>query len=839
MDLFTAESHDKKQLITLLGIFFALLLGGMYLFIRFQVKTIRQNKYAEIKAIAQLKSNEIVGWCGERYSDADYFSNIHDLKALIRLAEQPEMRAKVKVDLDRMFTRMKENHYYQDIILTDNYGQIIYSNENTQGPLDSSTTTAVFKVLKSGKMLMNDFHFSASNKKVQLEFVSPIDLSDGNKAVIIFSIDPSIFLYPLIQSWPTPSKSSETLLVRKEGGFVVYLNQLRHFPNHPLDFKISLSEKLIPSVKAATGYTGNFEGRDYRGVQVIADIRQIPGTPWSMEAKIDKSEVFADLRFRLIILSFMILLILLLITLSVAYLYNRRQKVVFEQLFLKEKELRLAQEEFRITLYSIGDAVITTDSSGIIRRMNMVAEELTGWKEKDARGKMHDEIFHVVDEENRDQVENPIKRILAEGLVVDLANHTLLLSKDGREIPIANTWAPVRDQQNRITGVVIIFHDQSAERKIRKSLEDTNKLLEETSALAHVGGWSFDTATMKGTWTAEVARIHELDPAQETDVALGLSFYQSGFREKINEAVRLAIEEGKSYDLILQLTPAMGNSKWVRTVGYPVLTGNKVTRVSGIFQDITVLKEAEEEIRKLNTDLERRVEERTEQLKKTNKELESFAYTVSHDLRAPLRAIDGFSAILSKDYHDVFDVEGRRIIQVIRHNAQKMGVLIDELLTFSRLGRAQMVPSQIAMKEMAAFVFDELSTAGTDHAIEFNLGDIPPVQGDPSMIKQVWMNLISNALKFSSLQEVSKITISSREASKNIIYCIEDNGSGFDMKYYSKLFGVFQRLHTEKEFEGTGVGLAIVQQVVERHGGKIWAEGRLNQGATFYFSLPA
>lgn len=226
-----------------------------------------------------------------------------------------------------------------------------------------------------------------------------------------------------------------------------------------------------------------------------------------------------------------------------------------------------------------------------------------------------------------------------------------------------------------------------------------------------------------------------------------------------------------------------------------------------------------------------------EELEQKNKELESFSYSVSHDLRAPLRAIIGFSRILTEEYGDGLDDEGRRLLGVVRENSERMGQLIDDLLEFSRLGRKPLSMAEINMQRMADEVFRQIRADGWQ-SHRFVMGSLPPARGDAALVRQAWANLLGNAIKFSSKREQPVIEVSARENGAELVYCVKDNGAGFDMRFYDKLFGVFQRLHAQDEYPGTGVGLAIVQRVVVRHGGRVWAEGREGEGATFYFSLP-
>ena len=242
--------------------------------------------------------------------------------------------------------------------------------------------------------------------------------------------------------------------------------------------------------------------------------------------------------------------------------------------------------------------------------------------------------------------------------------------------------------------------------------------------------------------------------------------------------------------------------------------------------------------RTANAELEQRVAERTAELEISNSELESFSYSVSHDLRAPLRAIDGFAEMLQESCGQRLDDEGKRKLKVIRESSQKMGQLIDDLLAFSRLGRQKVSATQVDMAAMAAEVFEDLNAASPGPRAAFTIRPMPGAWCDRALIRQVWVNLLANAVKFSGKRQDPAIEVGGYMEGAHNVYYARDNGAGFDMRYYNKLFGVFERLHTAAEFSGTGVGLAIVQRIVTRHRGRVWAEGKVGEGATFYFALP-
>lgn len=251
--------------------------------------------------------------------------------------------------------------------------------------------------------------------------------------------------------------------------------------------------------------------------------------------------------------------------------------------------------------------------------------------------------------------------------------------------------------------------------------------------------------------------------------------------------------------------------------------------------DISERKQSEKELSRLTSELERRVME----LQQANKELEAFSYSVSHDLRQPLRALEGYSEILLEDYEERLDEEGKEILRSICWNSERMAELITNLLHFSRFSRQSLTKSTVNMTSVARSVWEETVSAEIAGAIRFHIGELPPAFGDAAMIRQVFSNLISNAVKYTRQREKRVVEIgSTTNGNDEIVYFVRDNGIGFDMRYVEKLFGVFKRLHSDSEYEGTGVGLAIVKRILDRHNGHVWAEGKPEEGATFYFTLP-
>lgn len=422
--------------------------------------------------------------------------------------------------------------------------------------------------------------------------------------------------------------------------------------------------------------------------------------------------------------------------------------------------------------------------------------------------------------------------------VIDLDEVTI--NAGGKRKYLLTTKVPLKDTQNNVIGLVGISRDVTRQKEIELDLRNTNYFLESAQKVGKIGHWVSETGLQgKLHWSAETCRIFGLDPDEfDGDVNTFFRFVHPEDLNLITESTQEAIRNRQPYSVDHRIILTDGTQKWVHEQGevnYDV--NGQPAEILGIVQDITERKNAENEILKLNSELEERVILRTSQLQAANRELEAFTYSVSHDLRSPLRIIDGYSQILKEDYVKIIDADGQKVIEIIMANAKKMGQLIDDLLNFSRIGRSELRKTRVNMKTVIEETLAELQLGGTLLPDKIKINELNDGYCDVALVKHVWINLLSNAVKYSSTVPSPEIEVGMVAGTNKATYFVRDNGVGFDMNYYHKLFGVFQRLHGHNEFSGTGVGLAIVQRIVLRHDGSVWAESKLNEGTTFFFTL--
>ncbi len=829
------------------------------------------------------------------------------------------------------------------------------------------------------------------------------------------------------------------------------------------------------------------------GVEIVSE--DVPFLVLASEIQAPEFDgFFADLKRTFLVLT---LGLLVLATSSAWFLHGRTRAL---------GSLRDSEENLSVTLHSIGDGVLATDTAGTVTRMNEVAERLTGWSQAAAQGRPIAEVFRIVNEDTREPAHIPVADVLATGELRSLETHTILVARDGSERAIADSAAPIRNADGGILGVVLVFRDVTAESAARAALRESearyrtlfdsidegfcilevlfdanqkavdyrflevNPSFEKQSGLRdavgrtmrsfapdleeywfetfgrialtgeatrfknraeplqrsfemyafrlgdpaarHVAvlfvditereraqaeldrffslsldllcissadgyfkrvspavqdllGWSVEeflatpyidnvhpddheatlqevTRQMKsgervlhfenryrhknGSWrvlswrsvpygdlmyaiardvtdlktmeqalresnerlerrvearTAELLRTHEvvqhserrfraliehgadgisvidarnnilyLSPAvaaiegytaEELAGQNGLDNTHPDDLPLVGQLVdRLVANPGKPIPVLWRRRHKDGRWLWLEGVATNLLDDPAVKGIVTNYRDVTERKRAEAEIQLLNRDLERRVSERTAQLENANTELESFSYSVSHDLRAPLRHVQGFVEMLGEELQGGLSAKAERYMKTIASAAGEMGQLIDDLLSFSKMGRAEMRETTVDLDAVVRKTRERLERSVGERRVEWQVEALPRVQGDPAMLNQVLANLLDNAVKYTRPRDPARIEVgcSGREGERVVLY-VRDNGAGFEMKYADKLFGVFQRLHRAEEFEGTGIGLATVRRIVGRHGGRVWAESALDRGSTFYFTVKA
>jgi PAS domain S-box-containing protein len=486
----------------------------------------------------------------------------------------------------------------------------------------------------------------------------------------------------------------------------------------------------------------------------------------------------------------------------------------------------------RVALMAVGDAVLAADPDGRVTFLNPAATALTGWAEDEAVGRPLTEVFRLFDE----QAGRPASLEASGEPANGRAGGLLLRGRDGGDRPIEGRALPLAGG-----GTVLVLRDLGELRRAEEAGRESEARLRLALQAGRLGTWEWDLRTGAVALSPALEGIHGRAPGSfpGTFEAFHDDVHPDD-RDSVLAALRATAERGGTYQLEYRLLPADGRLRWVEARGRLMRDpAGRPAGLAGVCLDVTRRKEDEEEIHRLNEGLEHKVEERTARLREANRELESFSYSVSHDLRAPIRHISGFAEMLQKNAAGKLDPAGERYLRIITEAARQAGMLVDELLAFSRMGRAELRQTRVDMRQMVEGVCRELEPETEGRLVRWNVAPLPEVRGDPSMLRLVWRNLLTNAVKYTRPRPKAIIDVDAAERDGEVVFRVRDNGVGFDMRYADKLFGVFQRLHAVEEFEGTGIGLANVRRLVSRHGGRTWAEGAVGQGATFYFSLPA
>jgi PAS domain S-box-containing protein len=694
------SARSRRVRVSFALIFIILLIGSIWLY-RFQGRRIQIQVESELAAIAQLKAAQISSWRANQLAEANELSEgklFTESIARWLKARHPSDTS----DILDQFKALQRHYRFSDILLTDLDGQVLLSLSGVSGLDHIEILPALETAMGSGKSALTDLHTCKLNTNPHISVVAPLFINKGKAknpmgAVIMISEARDV-LYPLIRMWPKASQSGETLLVRRDGNSVLYLNDLRFRPTAALKMRIPLSMTGIPAVQAVLNKKGIMYGTDYRGIEVVSAILSIPDSPWFIVAKVDRSEAFASGKLMSALILILMLGLVVMAGGGELVAWQRNEKAHYKSLYESELAQRMSEERFKIAAESFGSVIIEWDLGQTIR-----------W-------------FGNIDD---------------------------LLGYDKGEFP--------------------------------------------------------------GTLEGWVEALHPDD------------------RERVVDALIQHVSGEASYDTDYRIRRKDGNYAYWNSRGKLILdSSGKKTSWIGVIADITHRKQAEDSLRKLNESLEH-----------SNKELEQFAYVVSHDLQEPLRTITSYTQLLAQRCEGRLDQDAQDFIHYVVDGANRMQRLIQDLLSYARIATNASPFVSVDLSEVFDEVVANLQAAIAESSAVVTKDGLPIITADYRQMVQLIQNLIGNGIKFRKNGGPPHVHVFAKKMEKEWAVSVRDNGIGIAPKHFARIFVIFQRLHGKQEFSGNGIGLALCQKIMDRHGGRIWVESAPGEGATFCFAIKA
>jgi PAS domain S-box-containing protein len=784
----------------------------------------------ELQAIAELKVAELTVWRSERIGDGAIFSqNLRFTEALL-LALESRPGEDGYSRLLTWMKQMRDSHGYESLMLygSDSRRLLSFPEDTGEDPVIAGT---VQEYLKKDAIEIMDFYVNPADGRVYLSVMVPIG-TGRNKALLAMRIDPYDFLYSYIAKWPSQMLSGELVLTRLDGGEDVYLSPLRFATITPTEYRHKiLPGESIGSESDKDAQKSVHESVDYRGTPTMAYRMPVGDSPWKLVVQVGKKEIDAETRGRRRLLLVLIIAVMGAASTGVISVSRRwhmdsisKEIEATSRIRESEERLRLALAAADQGLYDLnvqtGKAIVNEEYARMLGYDPAAFEETNdNWisrlhpDDHDAIAKAYADYISGKTPDYRIEFrqktrEGVWKWILSLGKIIE---H----DSEGKPLRMLGTHTDISTLKSTELAL------RASEERYRRTLDD---MLEGCQIL------SFD---WKYLYLNDTAVRYSHQPRENLLGHTMMECYPGIEKTRLFKVLEASMKLRESNVIEFEFTYPGGEVGWFEMSAQPTPEGLFI-----LTMDITERKHHEIELRELNAALEQKVAVRTMSLQAANTELEAFAYSVAHDLRAPLRFIDGFARILEEDHSQQLDLEGKRILRVIRDSDRKMDTLINDLLEVTKIGKTNLVLTTVDMHSMAIEAFNQCADPMALSSFEMHVGSLPTVEADHSMMARVWQNLMSNAVKYSIPSPIHRIEVDISESNGMHIFSVRDFGVGFNPDYSGKLFGMFQRLHSEEEFPGSGIGLAIVKRIITRHGGAVWAEGGIGTGATIRFSLP-
>jgi PAS domain S-box-containing protein len=871
------------------------LLGAGFLFYRSQEVQQRNEVHKALAAVSVLKAGQIARWRGRLLGDAAVWSEDPNLAGyILRYLSAPTPAGQAA--LRSALLPWKEYKDYADAAVTDAGGKVLFSLSGATGPLPREEAAALEQALSLHRPVLTDLH-REPGASPHVSAVAPLFATARGRitpaGAVILQCDAARTLYPLIVSWPTASDTAETLLVRRDGDAMLFLNDLRHRAHTAFELRVPLTQRDVPSVMAGAGVTGFVEGVDYRGVEVLADIRAVPGTSWFAVTKIDVAEAMAPWRASMLQIVCLLAGLLAAVTAFFFALWQARAKAEYRLLMEAGTARSAAAARLAAIVEGSQDAIVATTIDGAVTSWNNGAERLFGYSAAEMAGQTTRRLAPPGAEAEEDISLEHIRR----GERIEFRD-ALRLTKDGRLVDVSLSVSPIQDASGRIIGSSRISRDITAEKRIRRDLDRLRWMLSppppadspeqpvqaSVCRLAQHNAAHLILEAAGDSLLAEMAAgfqvlmgtcfaVHEANgdlvcslvadgwcrfldahfaarcastgvcESADLECAGGLRLYTApihaggelvgsmsmGYGDPTRDPTRLARLAGQLGVEVAELERRAAAYE-TRPPFIVELAKQRLAGSARLLGEIVQRHRAEMLLRETTGNLER-----------SNRELEQFAYVASHDLQEPLRMVAGYTQLLAERYGGQLGADARSFIGYAVDGATRMKQLIEDLLAYSHLTMKGQPIAVVDTRKALSMALRNLEAAIVEAGAEVECGTLPPVLANTSQIVQLLQNLVGNAIKFRTPGVPPRVHIDARRAPdgpRQWLFRVTDNGIGIDPRHFERIFAIFQRLHTRHEYPGTGVGLALCRRIVESYQGRIWVESEPGRGSAFLFTLP-